>query len=285
MTKLTIGLATYDDFDGVWFTIQSLRLHHAEVMDRVEFLILDNNPTSKHGQAVERFSKWLRPQDRLLSVTDITGTVIKYRLFAEARTDYLLYLDCHVLVTPGAVAHLLALFDSGAYPGALMQGPLVMDNLTQFCTHFNPVWSGGMWGVWAEDPRGQSPESEPFDIPSQGMGLFACRVEDWLGFNPHFRGFGGEEGYVHTKFHQAGRRTLCLPWLRWMHRFERPAGIPYRNIWEDRIFNYALGHLELGLPLDEMTQHFESLKLGHLVPACIEEAKRKCNVDSSTKLC
>ena len=30
---LTIGMATYDDFDGVYFTIQSLRLHHAEVME------------------------------------------------------------------------------------------------------------------------------------------------------------------------------------------------------------------------------------------------------------
>jgi hypothetical protein len=59
------------------------------------------------------------------------------------------------------------------------------------------------------------------------MGVFSCRKGAWPGFNPMFRGFGGEEGYIHEKFRQAGGRCLCLPWLRWTHRFGRPAGIGY----------------------------------------------------------
>jgi hypothetical protein len=270
--QLTIGMVTYDDFDGVWFTVQALRMFHAEAMEEVEFLILDNQPTSKHGQALKRFAAWLRPEDRVVPVTNRTGTAVRDELFALARTPAVLCVDCHVLIQPGAIRQLLDLFARGEDEGGLLQGPLLMDNLTRICTHFNAVWQAGMWGVWAEDERGKDLTAPAFDIPSQGLGLFACRVSDWQGFNPHFRGFGGEEGYIHEKFRQAGKRTLCLPWLRWSHRFERPAGIPYPHRWEDRIFNYALGHLELGLPLTEFINHFNEMALNHLVSSCVAEA-------------
>src|SRR5438477_12942369 len=90
----------------------------------------------------------------------------------------------------------------------------------------------------------------------QGLGAFSCLKQAWLGFQPGFRGFGGEEGYIHEKFRQAGRRCLCLPWLRWMHRFGRPRGVPYRLTVEDKLRNYVLGHAELGLDLAPVLEHF-----------------------------
>jgi hypothetical protein len=92
-----------------------------------------------------------------------------------------------------------------------------------------------MWGIWATDPRGKDPEGDPFEIPMQGLGVFSCRKGAWPGFNPMFRGFGGEEGYIHEKFRQAGGRCLCLPWLRWTHRFGRPAGIGYSLTVEEKL--------------------------------------------------
>jgi hypothetical protein len=89
------------------------------------------------------------------------------------------------------------------------------------------------------------------------MGVFACRKDAWLGFNPRFRGFGGEEVYIHEKFRQAGRKAMCLPFLRWVHRFGRPDGIPYKPVWEDRIFNYLMGHAELGLDPAPVFEHFK----------------------------
>ena len=50
--KLTIGMATYDDYQGVFWTIQALRMYHAEVMDQVEIIVIDNNPDSDHGKEV-----------------------------------------------------------------------------------------------------------------------------------------------------------------------------------------------------------------------------------------
>jgi len=119
-----------------------------------------------------------------------------------------------------------------------------------------------MYGVWGLDPRGEQKDAEPFEIPMQGLGLFACRKDSWPGFHPEFRGFGGEEGYIHEKFRQQGGRTLCLPFLRWLHRFERPLGARYPLNWEDRIWNYWIGFTELGLDTGEIVDHFND----HLGP-------------------
>ena len=92
----------------------------------------------------------------------------------------------------------------------------------------------------------------------QGLGLFSCRKDAWPGFHPEFRGFGGEEGYIHQKFRNLGRRCLCLPWLRWVHRFGRPAGAPYPMRLQNRITNYLIGHRELGLDEAPVIEHFQS---------------------------
>jgi hypothetical protein len=156
-------------------------------------------------------------------------------------------MDSHVFFVPGALQRLIAYLRARPQTRDLLQGPLVYDDLKTISTHFDPVWREGMYGIWATDPRGVDPDGAPFEIPMQGLGVFACRRAAWPGFNPKFRGFGGEEGYIHEKFRQNGGKTLCLPFLRWMHRFNRPLGIPYRNTWDDRFRNYMIGFAELGL--------------------------------------
>jgi hypothetical protein len=106
------------------------------------------------------------------------------------------------------------------------------------------------------------------------MGLFACRRSAWPAFNARFRGFGGEEGYIHEKFRQNGGRTLCLPFLRWMHRFRRPMGVPYTNRWEDRVRNYLIGFRELGLPTAELESHYHEL-LGETAGPMLQQIKQE----------
>src|SRR5262249_33041738 len=96
--------------------------------------------------------------------------------------------------------------------------------------------------------------------------------EAWLGFNPRFRGFGGEEFYIHEKFRQAGRQCWCLPWLRWLHRFGRPGGVPYPNTLEDRLWDYLVGWDELGLPLAGIYEHFLESMTGGAVARVATEA-------------
>jgi hypothetical protein len=161
------------------------------------------------------------------------------------------------MIVPDGIRRLIAYYDAHPDTSDLLQGPLLYDGLATISTHFQPGWSQGMYGTWGTDPRGEDINGEPFEIPMQGLGLFSCRRDAWPGFNPKFQGFGGEEGYIHEKFRQAGHQTLCLPFLRWVHRFGRPGGVPYQNIWEDRVLNYVIGRRELGLPIDDALAHFE----------------------------
>ena len=129
-----------------------------------------------------------------------------------------------------------------------------------------------MWGVWSVDRRGLEPEGEPFEIPMQGMGVFSCRTAVWPGFNPAFRGFGGEEGYIHEKVRQRGGRCLCLPWLRWVHRFGRTSGPPYPLAIEDKLRNYLIGFTELGLDLEPALEHFAAFLPPERIAAVRDEA-------------
>ena len=106
-----------------------------------------------------------------------------------------------------------------------------------------------------------------------GLGLFACTKEAWPGFSPLFKGFGGEEGYIHEKFKQAGGKVWCLPWLRWLHRFDRPRGNVYPLHIEERIRNYAFGWLEIGKDLAEVVDHFEELHKGVPVARIVKDAE------------
>jgi hypothetical protein len=253
--RLTLGMATYDDYDGVYFTLQGIRLYHSEILPDVEFVVVDNHPDgpcSKYLKALENSVA----NYRYVPFGQWSGSTVRELVFEEAQADFVLCMDCHVFIVPGALKRLLGYLEAHPDTKDLLQGPLLDDDLSRTATHFQPEWRSGMWGHWTADERGIDPDAPPFDIPMQGLGLFACRRAAWPGFNPRFRGFGGEEGYIHEKFRRNGGRTLCLPFLRWVHRFNRPMGTRYVNTWEDRMRNYMLGFHELGLATDVVERHF-----------------------------
>lgn len=256
---LTVGVATYDDFHGLWFTVASVALHHPEIAGRVEFLILDNWPTGDTADEIAAFAGSLH-QARYLPFRGYAGTSARDLLFREARGDVVVCLDSHVLVRPGGFAALLDYFD--ARPGCrdLVQGPLLADDLTTVrATHLEPVWRRGMWGDWGNNHRGDDPSAEPYPIDMMGLGLFACRRDAWPGLHPSLRGFGAEEGYLHEKVRRHGGRTVGLPALGWAHRFQRPGGPPYPNLMLERVRNYELAWDELGWDLEPGRQHYRDL--------------------------
>ena len=130
-----------------------------------------------------------------------------------------------------------------------------------------------MFGTWASDKKGIDPEHEPYEIPMHGLGLFSGRVDAWQGFHPLFKGFGGEEGYIHEKYRKAGHKTLLLPFLRWLHRFRYEGEINYPLIIEERITNYYIGRLDNGRDLDDVTQHFKKTQPGLNISDIIENAE------------
>lgn len=293
--KLTIGMAHYEDFDGVYFTIQNLRLNHGAILPDVEILVIDNSPETPSGQAVQKFCNSINGV-RYLPYTEKVGAAnSKNQIFKEAAADVVVVMDCHVMPRwSNFCQNVIDYFSSKTEN--LIQGPMFTDSLNTCYTHFDPIWRGEMLGVWGTAKRlpdgrlasiqrhegntlafamtgdtnkpvdlreweaspsvGMFPDEPAFSIPAQGMGMFICRKDAWLGFNDDFRGFGGEEYYIHTKYWNSGRKCLCVPKFGWIHRFGRPNGVKYPLTVSDKVRNYVIGHLEVGLPLHQIKAHF-----------------------------
>lgn len=256
---LTIGMATFDDYHGVYFSIQALRMYHPEIMDETEILIIDNNPQGNHGQQIKNFSQWAR-NVRYIPENKWVSTAVRNRIFEEARGSCVISMDCHVLFERGCLKKLVDFYKNNPETKDFFQGPLIYDDLIGYSSHFEPVWRDQMYGIWSTDLRAENPDFDPFEIPMQGLGVFSCKKDAWLGFNPLFRGFGGEEGYIHEKFRKNGRKCWCLPFLRWVHRFGRPEGVKYPLTLENKIRNYFLGYLELNLNTEPIIHHFKKWK-------------------------
>ena len=249
-------MATFDDYDGVWFTVQAIRLFHEEITDDIAFLIIDNHPEGAAAPSLQDL-EYTVPHLRYVPFAGFRGTAVRELIFREAHADIVCCIDSHVLLQAGALAALIRWFDAHPASRDLIQGPLLNDTLVgPSATHFASVWSAGMYGQWALDHRAVGRNARPFQIDMQGLGLFACRREAWPGLNPRFRGFGGEEGYVHEKVRRAGGRTICHPLLGWVHRFGRPLGAPYDPSWHERLRNYLIGWHELGWDTAAIETHF-----------------------------
>ena len=95
-------MATYDDFHGVYFTIQALRMYHEEVMDEVEFLIIDNNPKGTHGSELRNFVNW-GENIRYVPEEKWVSTAVRNKIFEEANGDFVISTDCHVLFEKGSI--------------------------------------------------------------------------------------------------------------------------------------------------------------------------------------
>jgi len=262
--RLCVGMATYDDFDGVYFTVQSMRMAHPEVLADTSFLVVDNHPEGETAGALRALADKI-PDFRYVPFRGFRGTAVRDLIFREAAADIVMCVDPHILVRPGALRALLEYFAAAPESRDIVQGPLLDDTFDGIVgTHFAPTWGAGMFGRWETDERVHDESGQAFEIAMQGLGLFACRREAWPGLNPRFRGFGGEEGYLQEKFRQRGGRAMCLPALAWGHRFARPAGVPYPADWQDRIRNYHLGWAEVGWDTAEISAHFrEHLGAAH----------------------
>ena len=176
--KLTIGMATYDDYDGVYFTLQALRIYHPEIVEDTEFVVIDNHPDGICSKSLKALEAHI-PNYRYVPEASRSGTSVKSRVFDEAAGEFVLCINTHVFVLPGAVKKLIDYFAANPATQDLLQGPLLYDDLAGLATHFRPEWRGGMYGIWDNNGLADNPDAAPFEIPMQGMGLFACRRAAW----------------------------------------------------------------------------------------------------------
>lgn len=272
--KLTISMSTYDDYDGVFFTIQSLRMHHRLPSD-TEFLVIDNNPDGGHSKTLNHFLKGV-PNSRVADVRDRKSSFVKYDAFDLATGDVMLGLDCHVLLKTGFIDQLLHWWSENRGSPSLLTGPLIYNDLVSKSTHMNEEWRGTDFGTWGTNAENLKTE-KPFPIPMQGMGCFSFWREKAPRPNPGFRHFGAEEWYMAERTRRNGGKVICHPSLEWMHRFDWPP----RNFpmsLEEKVVNYYRGWFELYDTLEhqrmqEMTTFWQVNHPKLQLDALIERAK------------
>lgn len=258
--KLSIGMTVFDDWDGFYFTIQSIRMYHKNVLDDIEFIIINTNADSSQGKEVKRFCMSGNVKNlRYFEDSNDRGTATRDKIFSYSESPYVLIIDSHVFLEENSIEKLIKFYDDGKDESCLLQGPLLNDDLSIGPCKFNVEWRSGMYGTWGYDQRAK--DDEPFEIPAQGLGLFSSRKRAWMGFHPQHEKFGGEEIYIHDKFIESGKKTLCLPFLKWLHRFSRPSGVSYPIDWKSRVQNYMREFLEINKPVYEIIEHFKTLGL------------------------
>ena len=238
-------MATYDDFEGVYFTIQSLRLHHPITRtENVEFLVIDNNPVSSHGKMVKQFLKEKVPNSKYIPYLENQSTISRWQIIKHSSFDYILILDCHVLLEPGAIDELISYYEKNPKTKNLIQGPMYDESFEWRSSHQKEVWENQFYGIF-DISKEQLEKEKPFEIPMMGLGMFSFRKDSFPEVNEDFKEFGGEEWYLHEKFRRNGGKTICHPKLSWIHRFYRVDGVPYKHTFEARLWNYVIGWGEL----------------------------------------
>ncbi len=270
---LTVGMATFLETAGAYFTIAGLRANHP----RVEIIVVDNAPLSDERTR----DACLAAGGRYFHKPNLMGTSApRDEVFRLSQTPWTMCVDAHVIFETGAIEALIAYAESHPDSLDIVQGPLVYDNDT-ITTHWRPTTEPGLWGTWDTDARGipdgmsrgsvtysgVGPQSrfveskkvyqDAFEIPMMGLGIFAMRTAAWPKFNELFRGFGGEEGYIHEVVRRRGGKALCLPALRWRHWFRdtdphkrrAPYRVfpPYTPQIDDHVWNLLIGHREVGI--------------------------------------
>jgi hypothetical protein len=219
--RLTIGMATYDDYDGAYFTIQSIRINNPELEGALEFVVIDNNPGGPCSEALRHLGKSIEGY-RYIPRDEWSGTAIRNAIFEEASSPIVLCIDSHVLIVPGALSKLISYFEANPDSRDLVQGPLVYDDLWRLiwnrdgapaCTGPGPMIravpihqqlaSPSPCTVWASSPA--AAWLGPASIQSSGD-LVAKKVT-----STKKCGCGADEPFVYPFYD--GFIDLTVPWV------------------------------------------------------------------------
>lgn len=248
---LTIGMATYDDPQGVWWTLSSLRLHHVGIHDpRIELLVINDHPK----ECQDLTNACANAGARLINKSKNLGPAhAKNTIWEQATGQHVLMLDCHVLLGNGSIKYIIEAIKQDKIGKDMWVGPLVNERGGIIATELLPQLRGEFFGIWhvaADQPN------KIREVHAHGSAYALMRRDCWPGFSEHFRGFAGEEIYIHEKVRRAGGKVLYHPALSWSHRFCRFAPVPYSLTINDKARNYLIAAHEMGWNIGQFQSYF-----------------------------
>jgi|TARA_R100000084_G_C4647203_1_gene147487 hypothetical protein len=157
--KLSIGFAHHNDFSGAWFTIQDIRKEllfngRKDLLDQIEFVVVENDKKSSHSNELKHFlvNTLSKEKSLVYSIMSANGTgIAKNEVVKIANADFVLVLDCHVLLCPvvQTIEKLFKFIEENPETNHIYNGPLVYDDCMNLSTHLSDKWSDSMWGTWS----------------------------------------------------------------------------------------------------------------------------------------
>lgn len=252
---LTIGMANYGDSQGVWWTLADIRLHHVGADDeRVELLVIDDTPESDP----ELVQACQLAKARYLHLpVGIGPASAKNLIWDHATGSHVLMVDCHVLLGPGVVSHLVAAAERDEIRSDMWVGLLLDEGGTVIATELEPALRENFLGIWKTEDI-----TSVREIEAHGGAFAFMKRSSWPGYHSEFTGFGGEEFHIHERVRMAGGRVMLRPELKWVHRFSRFGPIPYQVKLADRARNYLIAAHEAGWSIDQFHNYFKR-RLSH----------------------
>lgn len=176
MLKMTIAMPVVDNYSQLRSTIQDIRRHNREACKNVEFVVVDNKPSTPGAQRIKTFIQgWVTGAGNLgakyVPMSEPVGTApAKQRCIDEASGDVIVVMDSHVFLEAGWVQKLFDFYQRTGRTKNLYTGPLLYDDLgykTRGQSHFDAYWRSEMWGVWGN--AWACPCRRPYDENSKGL--------------------------------------------------------------------------------------------------------------------
>jgi hypothetical protein len=176
--ELTIGMAVYDDYDGVYFTLEALAL--ANDLTNVEIIVVDNKPDSISSSAIKNLVEGSMRSGtagtKYIPYGGFSSTAApRHKIFEEASADYVACMDSHVLFRPFAFDKLRAYYKAKSGTRNLITGPLLYDDRVSISSHFADVWRSEMWGIWGQ--AWLTPDGRQVQIIEAGPKGYACTLD------------------------------------------------------------------------------------------------------------
>ena len=247
--KLTIGMACFDDPQGVWWTLSAIRQYHVDIArEDVDLLVINDHPSFSQ----DLMNMCALTKTRLVHKPKNRGPAhAKNSIWENAIGSHVLMLDCHVLLGKNSVDYILDAIDKDEIKQDMWCGPLRGEGGSVIATELDPELRGDFFGVWSVKDA-----DKVHEIGAHGSAYALMKKEHWPTFSNNFRGFAGEEIYIHDKVRKNGGKVVYHPSLGWVHRFPRFGPVPYTLTLNDKMHNYCIAAYESGWNVLQMREYF-----------------------------
>lgn len=220
--KLTIGIMHYGSYCSLHSTIQSIRIHHSEILNEIEFIVLDAHPTEPNTDILANSiisEEIVGIPVRYIAEYRTNGTSAKRKILDYVSTPYFLYIEPSTLLVAGALIKLIDFFENNKdRKFGILQGVEMDFSLENMITNKKFIWNNHNYGVLEYNQK----ISNNICIPVDGARTttFACRMETIKNiklFSDYFMADSGDmdDLYCDSMIRKNNLHVGCVSFLKY----------------------------------------------------------------------